>query len=359
MNDTFPAEFDTLTGLVRRYSPTGQEAAATGWLLDRMRQLGFHQASLDGAGNAVGVMGRGERQAVLLGHIDTVPGESPVRLEGEVLFGRGTVDAKGPLAAFVDSVAEVGAIPGWQWVVIGAVDEEGDSRGAQYILDRYRPAFVIGGEPSRWHRVTLGYKGSAWSRITIRRPMAHAAAPQASACEAAVEFWQDVQAWSADFNRDRPRAFDQVTASLRGWSSGDNGFEAWATLHLGTRLPLGLSPEDWQSRLAGLDPSVESEADGFSTPAFRAEKNSFLTRAFLQAIRAQGGEPAFLLKTGTADLNLVAPRWSCPGLAYGPGDSALDHTAHEHLLLSEYTLACRVLADVLRRAGGMSALPQR
>jgi LysW-gamma-L-lysine carboxypeptidase len=118
-----PAEIPlTLKGLVSHYSPSGAESEAVGWLVAHMHQTGFSRAEIDPAGNAVGVMGDGERQVVLLGHIDTVPGEIPLKVEDGMLYGRGSVDAKGPLAAFVDAVAAVGAIPGWQWVVIGAVD---------------------------------------------------------------------------------------------------------------------------------------------------------------------------------------------------------------------------------------------
>ena len=58
------------------------------------------------------------------------------------------------------------------------------------------------------------------------------------------------------------------------------------------------------------------------------------------------------IKTGTADLNLVAPAWNCPGLAYGPGDSTLDHTPNEHLDLKEFLLAEKVLVDVLNQLTG-------
>jgi [amino group carrier protein]-lysine/ornithine hydrolase len=357
VNEASPPGYETLIGLVQHFSPTGHEGEAVAWLVERMRQLGYGQAFVDDAGNAIGVMGDGERQGVLLGHIDTVPGEIPVRLEGDALFGRGTVDAKGPLAAFVDAVAGLGRVPGWQWVVIGAVDEEGDSRGARFVLDRYRPDFVIVGEPSRWDRVTLGYKGSVWSRITVRRPLAHSASAKITACEAAIGYWRSVQGWTTDFNRDRSRVFEQVIPSLRAWSSADDGFESWATLHLGTRLPLDVTPEAWLDRLQALDPSAQVEPDGFATPAYRGDKNSMLTRAFLHGIRAAGGEPAFVLKSGTADLNLVAPHWSCPGVAYGPGDSSLDHTPHEHILLSEYTRSRIVLREVLGRMSGASATP--
>jgi LysW-gamma-L-lysine carboxypeptidase len=62
-----------------------------------------------------------------------------------------------------------------------------------------------------------------------------------------------------------------------------------------------------------------------------------------------GGKPGFVVKTGTADLNIVAPVWNCPAVAYGPGDSSLDHTPDEHIVLEEYQKAVNVLAEVLRR----------
>ena len=71
-------------------------------------------------------------------------------------------------------------------------------------------------------------------------------------------------------------------------------------------------------------------------------------RAFLGGIRSQGGQPRFVYKTGTADLNIVAPVWGCPTVVYGPGDSALDHTPGEHILLDEYNKGVGVLANVLK-----------
>jgi LysW-gamma-L-lysine carboxypeptidase len=54
-------------------------------------------------------------------------------------------------------------------------------------------------------------------------------------------------------------------------------------------------------------------------------------------------------KTGTSDMNVIGPRWQCPVVAYGPGDSALDHTPSEHLNLDEYARAVRVLTNALVR----------
>ena len=86
---------------------------------------------------------------------------------------------------------------------------------------------------------------------------------------------------------------------------------------------------------------------GFAIPAWACEKNTPLVRTFLKGIRLQGGEPRFVYKTGTADLNIVAPVWGCPAVVYGPGDSALDHTPEEHIVLAEYAKAVRILSHVL------------
>lgn len=342
-------DLDTLMGLVARYSPSGEEGEAVAWLVDRMGALGYGEAFVDEAGNAVGVKGKGRRQIVLLGHIDTVPGEIPVRIDEERLYGRGSVDAKGPLAAFVDAAARVEPGDDWQLVVIGAVDEERDSSGARHVLAQYHPDFAIIGEPSQWNRITLGYKGSAWSQVIVRREITHTAGRERSACELAVAVWNAVSAWAHSFNERRDKAFDQVLPSLQSWESGNDGFEEWARLKLSVRLPPDFLPEAWYAQLKKLSEKAEVQAKGFPVGAYKAQKNTSLVRAFLAAIREAGGRPNFVLKTGTADMNIVAPAWGCPAVAYGPGDSALDHTPGEHISLEEFGKAVKVLEKVLRR----------
>jgi LysW-gamma-L-lysine carboxypeptidase len=50
-------------------------------------------------------------------------------------------------------------------------------------------------------------------------------------------------------------------------------------------------------------------------------------------------------------MNVVGPLWQCPIVAYGPGDSALDHTPNEHLSLDEYWRAITVLEHAVRTFG--------
>jgi len=346
-------DFETLIGLVSQYSPSGQERGAVEWLVARMKSLGYNEAFIDEAGNAVGVMGQGPRQVVLLGHIDTVPGEIKVERDTISLYGRGSVDAKGPLASFVDAVAQVGSQDGWQFVVIGAIEEERESEGARFVANQYKPDFAIIGEPNQWDRVALGYKGSAWATVTVKRGQTHTASGEQTAAEAAVEVWLKIKAYVDSFNADKQKVFDKLLLTLRGMESGSDDFEQWARLKVGVRLPVEVSPEAWYAILqqetlkASETFRVFVEPMGFAIPAWGCEKNTPLVRAFLSGIRSQGGEPRFVYKTGTADLNIVAPVWKCPAVVYGPGDSVLDHTPNEHIALEDYAKAVAVLASVL------------
>lgn len=348
-------ELELLEGLLKIYSPTGGEAEAVEYLVAQMKAMGY-ETNIDEAGNAVGVIGDGPAEVMLLGHIDTVPGYIEVKREGDILCGRGAVDAKGPLACFAAAGALAGKMLGRRITVVGAVGEEGDSRGAKFLLSRVQsrlqaaPTMLIIGEPSGWNKVTLGYKGSAWYEFTAERTLAHTAAQVESACEAAISFWNRLAARAAELNEGKPRMFDQLLPTLREMNSESDGFVESARLRFGLRLPPGLSVGQLSGVIDELAAGDRVEfIDGVQ--AYRAEKNTPLVRAFLSAIRAAGGEPGFTVKSGTSDMNLVAPVWNCPTVAYGPGDSALDHTPDEHILISEYQRAVRVLTGVLDLIG--------
>jgi LysW-gamma-L-lysine carboxypeptidase len=122
------------------------------------------------------------------------------------------------------------------------------------------------------------------------------------------------------------------------------------------RLPPDFPPEQWYNYLQQLvhehelaHSSATIDPIGSAIPAWNCEKNNKLVRAFLGGIRSEGGTPAFVYKTGTADLNIVAPVWQCPALVYGPGDSALDHTPNEKLSLAEYQKSKAVLVKALQQ----------
>lgn len=351
---------ELLERLVGLPSPPRREQAAVAFLCEWLRARGF-EAGPDGAGSAVGVRGDGPREIVLLGHIDTFPGEVPVRREGTRLYGRGTVDAKGPLAAFAVAAASVRPAPGWRVRVVGAVEEESwTSRGARHLVKTWSgppPAAVIVGEPSRWDRVTLGYRGSVEARLRLRVPFAHSAGPAVLPAERAVELWQAVRAWCDEANAHRPAAeFERYGAALRSIRTEDRGTWGEARLSAGVRLPPGEGLAGFRRRFReALDATVERWPGAVLTTRFRggqeawrASRSTPLVASFLRAIRAGGGDPRFVVKTGTADLTIVGPAWpDTPMAVYGPGDGALDHTPDEHVDLEEYLRAIAILVGVI------------
>lgn len=335
-----------LRRMVEIPSLSGEEGPLARFLADQMAGLGF-EAFVDEAGNAVGILGDGPTEIALLGHIDTVPGAIPVRIEGGKLFGRGSVDAKGPMAAFVAAAAEVGALPGKRILVIGAVEEEAaTSKGARLAAARYRPAHAIIGEPSGARAVTLGYKGRLVLRYEAAADAAHSASNAPRVLEEGVEFWNRIRRWAAGYNAGR-KMFERLDPALRAFRSENDGLTESIAIDISVRVPLGLTPQEVQRRLEGLAaPGARLAFRGHEAP-YRAEKNTPLVRAFLRAIREGGGKPSFKVKTGTSDMNVVGPIWRCPTVAYGPGDSALDHTPREHLDLAEYRQAIATLSRVL------------
>jgi LysW-gamma-L-lysine carboxypeptidase len=343
-------DFDPVALLERMLhipSVSHQEAALAGFLVEQMAALGF-RSYVDGAGNAVGEIGAGPT-VVLLGHIDTVPGVVPVRIEEGRLYGRGSVDAKGPFATFIAAAARLAARgePKIRMVLVGAVEEEAaSSKGAHFVVDRYAPAACVIGEPSGWDKLTLGYKGRLLVEGRWEQPMAHSAGREVAVAEHAVAFWNAVAAFCAERNAGKARLFDQLIPSLRAISSGSDGLTDWAELTVGLRLPLDAHPDALADALGAR---AEAGQLGFrgGCQAYQGDKNTPLVRAFLRGVRAAGGTPGFLLKTGTSDMNVVGPAWRCPILAYGPGDSSLDHTPDEHVEIAEYLRAIDVLEHAL------------
>ncbi len=346
---------ELLQRMVECPSLSGEEGELARLLVGAMRDMGF-QAEVDEVGNAVGTRevpldGTVSREIVLLGHMDTVPGAIPVRLEtgsdATRLYGRGAVDAKGPLAAFVAAAAQATLPPGTRVVVIGAVEEESaTSRGARHVAERYRPDACLIGEPSGWDALTLGYKGRLLVDYALEQPMSHSAGSNEAVAERAVAWWLHLRRLADEWNSGRERLFDQLLPSLRHIHTTSDGLHDRVEMRVGVRLPPQFDAERFQEQLCGA-------ADGATLrfhahePAFQAPRASWLAGAVQRAIRAQGVRPRLKLKTGTSDMNVVGPRWQCPILAYGPGDSALDHTPEEHLVIEEFLRAIEVVRAVL------------
>lgn len=334
---------DLLRHLVEIPSPTGSEAEAVRFLHRQAVRDGF-QARIDEVGNFIAETGRGGPLILFVGHIDTVAGTIPVRLDEGTLWGRGAVDAKGSLVAFYCAAREFLNAPNLRIRVVGAVDEEGTSRGAKNLSRSPPPDFIIIGEPSGVDAVTIAYKGVVRGNFEVRREHLHGAHQEESAADAAVAFWQSLL---GEFQT--VAAFDAVQARLESMRTRTDGLLDIVEAAFSFRVPPGQSARDLGSRVRAAGTAHGVPVDVWETvePA-EADKHTPLVAAYLTSLRAQGLTPRFKRKTGTADFNLLH-EWfpTVPILAYGPGDSRLDHTPHERLAFQDLERAVRVNQSAL------------
>ncbi|MDI6102988.1 M20/M25/M40 family metallo-hydrolase [Actinoplanes sp. NEAU-A12] len=333
-----------LREMVQIPSVSGAEGQLVGRLAALTRDWGL-RSRIDEVGNLHVEAGAADGpELMLLGHIDTVPGDLPVRLEGNRLHGRGTVDAKGPLATMLCAARRLADRIPARIVVVGAVDEERTSVGARHLMNRPAPDAVVIGEPSGADGVGIGYMGIVRFALDVVRPAAHTSSKQRTAAEVAIDRWPELrERLAAGYDLEGPlseRPLPSVVAV--------RGDLEQSRLEVSCRVPIGFDAEAFAAEL-------RQWADGDrltvieQVPAVRAARTSPVAGALHAAIRARGGRPRHRLKLGTSDWNVVGPRWGVPIAAYGPGDSQLCHTSAEHISLPEYLTAIDTLTDALER----------
>ncbi|MHB8719061.1 MAG: M20/M25/M40 family metallo-hydrolase [Candidatus Dormibacteria bacterium] len=339
-----------LTELVAIPSPTGDTAAASAHLVRRAGEAGF-DCHVDAAGNVVMRWGEGSPRSdvVLLGHLDTVPGVVPPRLEGGRLFGRGSVDAKGPLAA---ALAAVASLPrqGAPVTVVAVVDEEGPSLGARHLTRRSAPSALIVLEPSGWDTVTTAYRGCVRLRATVERPSAHHASPHPAAGDVLVRRLATLQdvlgSRGGAVASGAARAVDSLQVRINALDSRSDASVESATAALELRVPASQSVDAILASVATTlgDARIEVES---ACEAVSVSRGNPVARHLARSIRGCGQPPRWTSKTGTCDLNVVWPVWRCAAAVYGPGDCSLDHTAIESMSLDDLARGTAVIAGAV------------
>jgi LysW-gamma-L-lysine carboxypeptidase len=350
-----------LTNLLGIYSPSGKEEDISNFLVEEMKKLGF-RVRKDAIGNVIGEIGQGEPTILLCGHMDTVAGHLPLRVEKDKIYARGAVDAKGPLAAMVMAAATVAQEPAFQAKVVVAivVEEEATSRGVKHLIKEGISAdYAIFGEPSGVENITIGYKGSLHLQITCKTQTGHSSTPwlYENALEKAFELWQWIKNSYPPLDK-QESPYYAVTACLIKLTGGKGNsvipFES--EMHIDIRIPPQLTStqvfDDTQkviSQYQAANPKVMVKlAILDSNEPFEVNKNSPLVRALSTSIRKVQNKPATLLrKTGTGDMNILGRAINLPIVTYGPGNSHLDHTIDEHIDISEYLTSIQVYKETI------------
>ncbi len=349
-----------LTNLLGIYSPSGKEEDIANYLAEEMTKLGL-QVGNDNVGNVIGVVGEGAPVILLCGHMDTVAGHVPLRFDEGRIFSRGAVDAKGPLAAMVMAAALVGQDPGFKGrvLVVCVVEEEATSRGVRELIkEGIQADYAIFGEPSGVENITVGYKGQIQLKITCKTQTGHSSTPWLydNALEKAYELWQQIKHSFPLTAHETP--FNSISACLTKISGGQANSvipfesEMYVDIRVPPQLTSGQVLENTLKiveKYKTANPQVKVKITLVdAVEPFEVDKSSPLVHALSSSIRKILNKPAMLLrKTGTGDMNILGKAMILPIVTYGPGDSHLDHTLDEHIVISEYLDSIQILKETI------------
>jgi LysW-gamma-L-lysine carboxypeptidase len=350
-----------LVDMLKIYSPSGEEAELSNFILDKTKEFGFFSEK-DNVGNVITRMGQGEPKLLLCGHMDTVPGKIDVRMEGNKLYGRGSVDAKSSIAAMMMAMNDLkkNRLSG-ELILACVVDEEGEGKGIRNLIEKgIKANYAVFGEPSGTCNITIGYKGSLHLRVTIKTESGHPSAPWLfeNAIEKAIEIWKLIKNHHLPEENLDSRFYSSsyCLVKLSGGSSL-NITPSFCEFDVDIRIPPQLTPEQvYESLMKKIEllqsnksTIVEVKSLGKIEP-FETEKNSQLVKAFSWSIRKVRKDRVTLLrKTGTADINELSLKYNIPMIAYGPGDSHLDHTSNEHIVIDDYFDSIEIYREAILR----------
>lgn len=167
--------------LVDIESVTGNEAGVGNFLCHQLNAMGFAAQKMTAEMERCNVFATSPEkpnpEVVFSTHMDTVPPFIPSWEDATCVYGRGSCDAKGIIAAQVAAAARLRQ-EGIHVGMLFLVGEERDSLGAKVANEKpVGCKFLINGEPTE-NKVAIASKGALRAEVTARGKMAHSAYPE-------------------------------------------------------------------------------------------------------------------------------------------------------------------------------------
>ncbi len=341
------------------YTPSRQESALANFIAEKASsELGFEHVHTDDVGNVIATKGYGRPRVLLCGHMDTVPGQIPVKISDGFIYGRGASDAKSPLIAMLLAASTVQRQYGTV-IFAGVVDEEGNATGARNLVrSKIDADYAIFGEPSGIDNITIAYKGRLALRITCDvGSSAHASAPSLAknAIEEIFDIWGSIRSSIEDASPKSGKAGLSCCLTEIDGGSSHNVTPAKCKMTIDVRIP---KPMNTANVLDMLDHAIKDVAikKGVKisyrledrTEPFEADHASPLVRALvLGVLDVRSKRPMLLRKTGTGDMNILGNALNIPVVTYGPGDPHSSHTVDEKVSIDEYVSCIEVFKRTL------------
>lgn len=374
--------------LVSKRSESGHEAEAAGVLERYMRGRGFDQVTVDGLGSVIGVItgNRPGPRVLFDGHLDTVPVADPAawthdpygcEIAGGRMYGRGTSDMKGAVAAFTAAAYFFAQdrnrdFPG-EIYIAGTVHEECfEGVAARSVSRIVRPDYVVIGEASQCD-LKIGQRGRAEIVVETFGIPAHSANPEKGVnavyamCKAAEAIRQLPCPEHPVLGRGILELTDIKSAPYPGASVVPSRCRATYDRRLlpgeteeSVLAPIqalleGLAAEDpaFRARVSYAE-GQESCCTGASIrgrrffPAWLYSEEDAFVQAILSELRAMGREAAVTQYSFCTNGSHYAGEAGIPTVGLGPSREDLAHTDNEYIELEQLFLACESDQAIMR-----------
>jgi acetylornithine deacetylase len=322
--------------LVDIESISGNEGAVGAELYEELCRLGYNAHKMPVAHerfNVIATLDERPPEVVFSTHMDTVPPFIPSTEDRENIYGRGSCDAKGIIAAQIaacERLRKEGAAVGMLFLV----GEERDSLGAKVANETpVGSRFLINGEPTE-NRIALASKGALRVEVIANGKMAHSAYPELG--ESAIE------------------KLLQALERLRAMELPHNPDVGPCTLNIGLieggRAP-NVIPDFAKAQLLYrlVGPAEELRREITETVAGLAQTDYVLEIPFMKLRTVPGIET--MAAAFTTDIPALG-KWGTP-LLLGPGSIHVAHTDREFIskkqLHEALELYCAIARDLLHQ----------
>ena len=376
-----------IPSVVRPGQPEATEAAVAAHVEGWMRARGFEvevQEVAPGRPNVLGSIGDRSTGPTLMleGHTDVVTeGDASLwsrppfggdLVDGRI-YGRGSADMKGGLAAAMAATAAIkrsGVDLGGRLVVGALVDEEGDMLGARHLcttaLGRELSAAIIC-EPEQ-NELCLEQRGVVWARVTLRGRMAHGAMPEAGVnpITALGALLREAPGLERRLRRlcgrspylRPPTVTPTVALAPVQGVPQSNVIPSMAQATLDVRLTPGPDANAVAKEIdatcqrvmeACPGATVEWQAVNGFRMATRVERTEPLVQAMMRGVRqATGRAPKFGGVPGSTDGTILHATLGIPIVTCGPGNRLIPHQVDEYVEVAELVDAAKIyVASVL------------
>ncbi len=369
-------ERDTAEGLSRLIkirSLSAGEKEVQHEIRSQMEAAGFDEVRFDGLGNVIGRIGEGKTILAIDGHVDTVDVGNPDNwdfdpfsgdIRGGFVHGRGAVDQKGGVAAFITAgriIKELGLAENCTVYFVGSVMEEDcDGLCWKYLVEEenLRPDIVISTEPTNLN-IYRGHRGRMEMDVFFRGISAHGSAPERGKNAIYMASKTCLEIEKLDWRLKRDEFLGKGSITVSQFVSGSPSMCAvadFAKIHLDRRLTWGETRDsavaEIENIIDGLDARVEvpfyrqTAWTGLDYgmeqyfPTWKLPEDHPMVingvEAYKNLFDKQPVVDKWTFSTNGVTINGI---YGIPVIGFGPGNEVLAHAPNEKVPVSDLVAA--------------------